>query len=331
MPELIDTPAVWYGTQLFDRADWQHTLSDGEIDELAGVADAERDDITPQSCAWTTLSRRLARIQDSLETGSGATILRGFPVGKFSEQQATRMFWGLVQHIGTPVSQSATGERIFHVRDEGLGRDDPRARGPNTRKRLSFHTDRCDVIVFLCLRQAKAGGENDLVSSPALYNEVHRRRPDLLDVLMQPYYYQRHNVDLGNQRPYCRQPVFSFCRGHFAASYLRVLIDRAYESPELPRMSDRQREALDFLEATAEDPALHVRIRMQPGDILLLNNWVTLHRRTEFTDHAEPALKRHILRAWLSVPNSRPIDPLFEDNYGATAAGAIRGGMRAGN
>ena len=61
---------------------------------------------------------------------------------------------------------------------------------------------------------------------------------------------------------------------------------------------------------------------------MLLNNWVTFHRRTAFEDWDEPSRKRHILRAWLSVPNSRPLDPLFKDNYGATEAGAIRGGMR---
>jgi hypothetical protein len=94
-------------------------------------------------------------------------------------------------------------------------------------------------------------------------------------------------------------------------------------------MSARQREALDFLDEVANDRALYLRIRQQPGDILLLNNWVTFHRRTEFEDSPDPARKRHILRVWLSVPNSRPIDPLFKDNYGATAAGAIRGGMRA--
>jgi alpha-ketoglutarate-dependent taurine dioxygenase len=255
-------------------------------------------------------------------------MIRGFPADGFSEEEATRIFWGIVQHIGTPVSQSATGERIFHVRDEGFRAEDPRARGPNTRKRLSFHTDRCDVIAFMCLRQAKSGGENDLVSSAALYNEVKRRRPDLLPVLTEPYYYKRHNVDHGNELPYCRQPVFSFRQGHFAASYLRVLIERAYDSPELPDMSDRQREALDFLESIAEERALHVRFRMQPGDILLLNNWVTFHRRTEFADHPEPARKRHILRAWLSMPNSRPIDPLFKENFGATEAGDIRGGIQ---
>jgi hypothetical protein len=329
MAEAIDTPAVWHGEELFTRPDWLWTLSGSEIEELLRASDAALEDISQQSFVLPTMSRRLLAIQDSLETGSGVTMIRGFPVGSVSEEQATRVFWGLVQHIGTPVSQSATGQRIFHVRDEGFRPDDPRARGPNTRRRLGFHTDRCDVIAFMCLRQAASGGENDIVSSAALYNEVRRRRPDLLAELMEPYYYRRHNVDLGNELPFCRQPIFSFCQGHFAGSYLRVLIDRAYDSPDLPDMSERQRDALDFLEQVAEEPTLRVRIRQQPGDILLLNNWVTFHRRTEFEDFPDPARRRDILRVWLSVPNSRPIDPLFRDNYGATQAGAIRGGMRA--
>ena len=53
-----------------------------------------------------------------------------------------------------------------------------------------------------------------------------------------------------------------------------------------------------------------------------------LHKRQAFTDWDEPELKRHILRLWLAMPNSRPIDPLFKDNYGAVEAGAVRGGMR---
>ena len=108
-------------------------------------------------------------------------------------------------------------------------------------------------IGFMCLQQAKSGGENYVVSPMALYNEIGRRRPDLLGVLE------------------------------------------------------------------------------QPGDILFLNNWVTFHRRSEFEDHEEPARKRHLLRIWLSVPNSRPLNPMYRDNYGATEAGAIRGGMREAN
>jgi alpha-ketoglutarate-dependent taurine dioxygenase len=332
LPPIVESPAAWRGAELLSRPDWLHTLNDAEQQELKRAAAApngvDGDPITTAALPLPTLAPRLARIQEALEAGSGATLMRGFPLSDLPTVQAARAYFALAQQLGAPLSQSASGERIFHVRDEGFARDDPRARGPNTRKRLSFHTDRCDVIAFLCLRQAKAGGENDLVSSAALYNEVRTRRPDLLAELMRPYYYQRHNVDLGNELPFCRQPVFSFCQGHFAGSYLRVLIERAYASAEIPDMTDRQREALDFLEQVAEDPALHVRIRQRPGDILLLNNWVTFHRRSEFEDHAEPERKRHLLRIWLSVPNSRPIDPLFVDNYGATAAGAVRGGMR---
>ncbi len=144
---------------------------------------------------------------------------------------------------------------------------------------------------------------------------------------MQPFNYARHNVDAGNQLSYCRQPIFSFYDGDFAA-YLRVLIDRAYAMPDLPDMTAAQLEALDLLEEVASDPQLHVTFRQQPGDILLLNNWITFHRRDEFEDAPQPELRRHLLRIWLAVPNSRPLDPLFEANYGATAAGAIRGGMK---
>ena len=68
---------------------------------------------------------------------------------------------------------------------------------------------------------------------------------------------------------------------------------------------------------------------MESGEILLLNNWTLLHRRTAFEDYLDSARKRHLLRVWLSMPNSRPIDDSFKANFGATEAGAIRGGMQA--
>jgi hypothetical protein len=256
-------------------------------------------------------------------------MIRGIRIGGRDADLLRSLFLAVAREIGTPLSQSADGDLIFSVQNAGFADDDPRARGPNTRKKLSFHTDRCDVIGFLCIRQARAGGENQLVSSAALFNEILHRRPDLLNVLMQPYYYQRHNVDTGNETPFTRQPIFAFRDGYFHANFLRVLIERAHANPDLPEMTSVQREALDFLEEVAAEPAMHVTFRQQPGDIVFMNNWLTLHRRTEFEDHDDHELRRHILRVWLSMPNSRPIDPLFAGNYGATEAGAIRGGMRA--
>jgi alpha-ketoglutarate-dependent taurine dioxygenase len=267
-------------------------------------------------------------LADRLENGPGVILLRGISVETSDEAEAKQQFLDLMSRVGTAVSQSAAGDLVFSVRDAGFKDTDTRARGPNTKKKLSFHTDRCDVIAFQCLQTAKSGGENQVVSSVAIYNEIRERRPDLLSVLMKPFLYKRHNVDTGNAKSFCEQPIFSFCEDQFACAFLRVLIDRAYADEQTPNIAPEQKEALDFLESVAAEPEMQLRFTQEPGDILLLNNWITLHRRTAFEDWPEPERRRHILRIWLSMPNSRPLDPMYKANYGAVGAGEIRGGMQ---
>ena len=332
-PILITGPSAWIGDEIRLREDWQLTLTPAELDEVVHALNLtsalSMSEITKHEFKLPTLGPRLHYVQHQLEHGSGATIIKGFPADRFSPEQTERIFWGLATYIGNAVSQSANGERIFHVRDEGFKVGHPKARGPNTRKRLSFHTDRCDVIGFMCLRQALSGGINQLVSSVSIYNRILVERPDLLKVLMSPYYYKRHNVDTGNHLPYCQQPIFSFRDGIFASAYLRVLIDRAYADNDVTPMTDLQLEALNYIDEVAARSDMHVEFKQEPGDIVLLNNWITYHRRTEFTDHEDLTKRRHLLRIWLAVPNSRPLDEMFRDNYGAVEAGAIRGGMQA--
>jgi len=329
----VHHPAVWQGRELETRRDWKHSITEAEQAEinaaLKAVSDRSAEHFTADDFPLPQFGLKLKKIQHDLEEGCGACLIRGLDLDDLSVDESRKLFWGLMSHLGTPVSQSAEGERIFSVRDEGFKMGDRQARGPNTSKRLSFHTDRCDVISFLTLKQAKSGGENQLVSSMHLYNEIGCRRPDLLQVLQQPFYYLRHNVDTGNEKPWCCQPVFSIYEGHFACNFLRVLIERAAKSDQLPNLSDQQVEALDFLEEVAAEPKNHVTFRQEPGDLLLVNNWVLLHRRNEFEDFDDLAERRHLLRIWLSMPNSRPLHPDFAGNYGATAAGAIRGGMKA--
>jgi len=317
---------------LFSRAAWPSRFTIAELEELEACAGAAGGDsfetLTRAELPLPTLAPRLDNIRTALEDGPGAVMIRGLPVARWGEATSTRAFWALASHVGTPLSQSASGERLFHVRDHGYAPDDPRYRGPASRARLSFHTDRCDVIAFACLRAAREGGETFLVSSVALHEELRAHQPDVLALLREPFPYLRHTVDTGNALPFCRLPVFSEQDGHFGAHFLRVLIDRADRSPEAPTLSEAQRQALDTLETLAEDPALHVRLRLEPGDVLLLNNWTTFHRRSAFTDAPHEADQRHLLRIWLSMSNSRPIAPCFADHFGATGAGALRGGMR---
>ncbi|MEM9803350.1 MAG: TauD/TfdA family dioxygenase [Planctomycetota bacterium] len=304
---------VWRGAELFGRDGWGDELTAEERDALSTGGDAR------------ALDGRVERIRDELEHGAGACLLRGFAAEE--PERALRTF---TARLGTPVSQSADGDTLLHVRDAGFAPSDPRFRGPYSNRRLSFHTDRCDVIAFLCVRPARAGGENHVLSSIALRKALREHAPHHAVVLERDALpYLRHTVDEGNQRPYALVPVFTEHDGRFAGSLLRVLIDRADASPEAPDLTDEQRAALDALEEIAEEPRLYASFRLEAGDLLLLNNWTTFHRRTAFEDDPDPSARRHLMRVWLSMPNSRPLDPRFEDHFGATAAGAVRGGMPA--
>tara|TARA_B100000029_G_scaffold387418_1_gene383425 strand:+ start:407 stop:1402 length:996 start_codon:yes stop_codon:yes gene_type:complete len=323
---------AWRGSELFASKGWSYQLTRSERDALATVVDRTGgqvletiSEVTPASNVLTDLAGRLSNI---LEHETGVVLVRNFSLSQWDEQAAGRAFWYLATQFGTPVSQSAEGDRLFHVRDAGFSVTDPRYRGPMSSKRLSFHTDRCDVIGFLCLQPALQGGETFIVSSVALRDELRRSDPKTLEVLSQPYPYLRHTVDVGNTRPYCELPIFSEHEGYFAGHFLRVLIDRADVSDVAPTLTTSQRLALDALESLAEEPGFHVSFGMEAGDLLLLNNWTTFHRRNEFFDRETASQKRHLLRIWLAMADSRPIAPCFVDHFGATAAGVVRGGMR---
>lgn len=330
---IFDGPAVWRGDEIAARPDWRHDLTANEVGELERALGQvlerglEMETIEKADFPLGEFGQTLLRVQDALENGSGSFFLRGWPSERFSRDENAKLFWGLSRHLGTPISQSARGEKIFPVQDAGYKMGDAKARGPNTAKGLHFHCDRCDVIGFQCINQAKSGGANFLVSSPAVHNEILERRPDLLEELYRPWYYKTHNVDTSNDDPWCRQPIFAEVDGRFVGYVLRVLIDRAYELPELPEMTDKQREALDFLDQVCAEESMRFELRQEPGDMLFVNNFINFHSRTAFEDHEEPEKKRLLYRIWLSMPNSRELPALFAGSFGATGAGELRGGI----
>lgn len=56
-----------------------------------------------------------------------------------------------------------------------------------------------------------------------------------------------------------------------------------------PRLTDDQRAALDLVETIANDPAFHIEMVFEPGDVQLLNNTTVLHSREGYVDDEDPA------------------------------------------
>ena len=334
LPPELQGPSAWYGPDLDARRDWIEHLSEEDIAEVETamrrvidrMADRTFDivDIRRDDFPLPTLGPRLERMLEDILNGRGFVLIRGFPVDRWSKLERGVAFFGLGTYFGNARSQNAEGHVLGHVKDLG---DPDASRIYKTNKRQGYHTDSCDIVGLMCLSGAKEGGLSSLVSSVTLFNEIRRRRPDLLPALFAPIETDRRGEVPEGEKPYFTIPVFNWYAGELSAIYQRKYIDDARRLPGVPEYTVQQREALDLLDELSDDPALHLRMEFLPGDVQFVHNHTLLHDRTAFEDWPEPERKRHLLRLWLAPENARPLPPVFAERFGSTTPGD-RGGVR---
>ena len=339
--QMITGRVAWRGDELERAGDWIFSLEDTHQREIAAalarVRQAPLFGFRREDFPLPRTADVLTRVNDELENGRGAARLRGIDVRRYSDDELRQIFWGIGQHLGTPVYQNMSGEIIGEVRDEtrdanptfidsGPGKVvSSRARARSTGP-LRFHTDRCDVIGLMCVRNGIAGGTSKLASIPTIHNEFLRRRPDLLELLFQDYWRMRPKDEDGVfAQPYFSLPVFGMRDGKISSQYSRTYVEQAQEFADVPRLSKAQDEALDLLAEIAEETCLYSPF--EPGDIQLLNNHVIYHGRTAYADDAAAGRARLLIRLWLAVPNSRALPEGFDTFWGSIEPGALRGGV----
>lgn len=329
----IKSHAAWRSADLYADKSWKYQLAEMDLKEIENAlihlkSHEIRSYLFQKSFfPLPTLEKKLVHISDYLENNRGIFLLRGFPAQKYNDEDTRLIYAGIGAHLGTCVRNSIEGELIYDVMDKGKSLTDKGSRGTATKDPLPFHTDRCDVVGLLCLRKAMSGGQSRVVSAVTIHNEILRRRPDLLELLYRPFYHARTAWETGEENSYYPLPIFTYYQGHFAMRYLRHFIKMAQDIPGVPKITDAQVEALDLLESIANDSEFCADMEFEVGDIQFLNNFVSLHSRTGYEDYPDSTLKRHLLRLWLSVPNSRPLPPSFIPLFNKIGAGEIRGGV----
>ncbi len=335
----IDNPGIWRGNDFTENDDWVTQWSGPALRELTdAVATVKQSGKKPphfgkEDFPLPTIANELHAILDVLETGKGFAVIRGIPPDAFDEDEAEILFWGLMVHLGHPLTQNAMGHVLGHVRDLGLDVKDTKVRNYQTTAELFFHNDACDVLMLLCRCTAKQGGSSRLASIPALFNAMWAEDPALTRELFEPFVFDRRGEpgrpDEGDD-PFYALPILNFYDGYLTGRMVpRSYIHTAQRFESAPRLTDRMNTALDFMERIVVSPSVSFEFDMAPGDIQLLNNYCTFHARTEFVDHDAPDRKRHMLRAWLSVANSRPLPPWFKKRWGNVTPGDPRGGIHA--
>ncbi|PPR55847.1 MAG: hypothetical protein CFH10_02428, partial [Alphaproteobacteria bacterium MarineAlpha4_Bin2] len=157
-------------------------------------------------------------------------------------------------------------------------------------------------VTLLCLCKAARGGVSRIVSATAIYNAMLERRPDLVEVLFSVFYRSTIGDEVGTDAPYYMLPVFTMQGGAFTSDLSRTYIQQAQAFPEVPRLTNRQIEALDTINTLAEE--LCFEQILEPGDLQMLNNHVTYHSRTEYRDNTAAGYGRFLLRLWLTTSGS---------------------------
>ena len=333
LPDAITSPVAWTGRDMMAAPErWTYRLSDSDVAEIENAATIFSDSgrplgqITRDLFPLPKFGVWLESLRETLIHGIGFQLITGLPVETYSGDMRATIFCGIGSHIGRARSQNAAGHLLGHVRDVGADINDPNTRIYQTTSRQSFHTDSCDVVGLLCVREAMSGGDSMLASSMTAYNEILKRRPDLAPHLFLPVATDRRGEVPENEDPFFTIPVYSWHRNFLTCIYQRNYIDSAQRFETAPRLSAQQLEALDLLDDIVNEPDMHLRMRLQPGDMQFVYNHSLLHDRTGFTDWPEAEKRRHLLRLWLAVPEDRPLPAVFAQRYGSVDIGD-RGGV----
>lgn len=306
--EPLSVAAAWKGSEIAQSRDWCETLTDGDVAEIVhAVVVARRTakplgDLTKADFPLPTLSKKIDRWRREVSSGRGFQVLRGVPVTGWSQSDAELFFWCFGQHLGIPGAQNPQADLLGHVRDTG---ESPEAvRHYRTRVNINFHCDAADVVGLLCLQKAKRGGQSRIASSVSVYNELLRRRPDWVDRLYEPFMMDTKGeggVRYLPVRP-CRFDDGRL-RTFYHTDYFRSAVGFGGES----MLPAEDRAVLDLYNEIADSPDMYLDMDLEPGDVQLLSNHTVLHARTDYEDYAEPELKRHLLRLWISLPSRAPL------------------------
>lgn len=318
-------PSCWMGRDLAATGSHIHALTDDDRRVLERLLDTtagrEALSLTAADFPLGPLAARVEAITREVVEGTGFVLLRT-GLETLDEEAARRLVWGLGQHMGVPQPQDGAGTLLHDVRDTGANletQDDVRIY--QTNREQTFHNDGADMVALLCRRQAAEGGWSMIVSAHAIFNEILARRPDLAAALTQPFHFDARGQALPGRSWVQSLPIYQRHAGRWFVLYKRPYIELAQRAPEIPRLTEAQSQAMDMLDALCDDPAFHLKFKMAPGDIIVANNFTTLHARAAYED-SDPAPgadtggaaeKRHMLRLWLGVEGGVALPPAFAD------------------
>ncbi|KAF7537848.1 hypothetical protein G7054_g3378 [Neopestalotiopsis clavispora] len=294
---VLNHPLAWTGADFKHAEDFVCQLSEGDLVELRSALVAfkalelDGDSITSENFPLPALGRKLRDVRRDIYDGRGFGVIRGINPSDFTVEDLTMIWLGVQAHVADQRGcQDHKGNMLVHIVADNSSKDKIGHHRHSTTA-ITFHTEEAgDIASWLTRSTAASGGRCIIASAYNIYNVLAAHRPDVIRTLAKsdwPFAFPHFQ---------CRPVIFqedSRLIMNFGRTPL--LGNATHPRPEhLPKTNERQKEALDLIEAIAK--ATQLEIKTQPGDMHFINNLAVLHRREGFTNGQAKQEKRHLVR-----------------------------------
>jgi hypothetical protein len=311
-PNRLDHDLAWNGAQFRDEARIIYHLTESDLEEVRNALfefkamELDGDLVSTDNFVLPSLGPKIERQKRELFNGTGLCVIRGINHEEYSVEDLTTVWLGIQAHLADRRGcQDDQGNMLVHI----VADDSSELKHGHHRhstSAISFHNEGCgDVVGWLTRTTASVGGQCIVSSAYTIYNVLAVHRPDIIRTLA------RADWPFALPRFQCR-PLIFYHGSRLIMNFGRTALlgSAVHPRPEhLPKLSDRQREALDVVEAIAQ--AVQLEIRTQAGDMHFINNFAVLHRREGYVNGSAPGERRHLVRMLLrdsSLGWSLPVD-----------------------
>lgn len=321
MDNIINNPLKWYSKDIDTDPTYLRALTQNEhlviLDALSYLK--ENDNVSyDQSSITRYLFENLKSLYDeimhSLIHVRGFITIKGLPSNNdgYDPELIKKFLVAFCMPLGNPLIQNKNLDVIFEVKSiPGLTLSALNSRGPYVKDSLPMHTDAGAILGMYCLATADVGGHTLLASSRTVHDEIEKIRPDLLEILYQPFYTDRRNNEPEGSLPYDINPVFAKYGDQLRCQYHQPFYSDAQKKfLDIPRFTPQQLEALELFDKVSLQKNIAFETKLEPGSIIFINNEEILHGRTNF-DFPENETVRHLLRIWLNTPAIQHTFPSF--------------------
>ncbi|KAI7882827.1 Clavaminate synthase-like protein [Lichtheimia hyalospora FSU 10163] len=310
-PDKIEGPSTWDGKELEKQPEkWIYHVTPEDIADIDKALkhfkslDLPLTEIAPSNFPLTTFGDVIKKQRSQLFDTLGFGLVRGFPILDYERQDQAIIFMGIGSYIGKRKQQNGKGHVLGHVKDLTHGSttksvydaEAPTTRIYATRKAQPFHVDGTDVVGLLCLNEGYEGGESSLISSHTLYNRLQELRPDIVELLKEPWLWDRKDEHAPGEPPYVAAAPLTFYKNRLFTFWGPHFFETMTRFPEVV-VDERKFEAMKYIQELCERESLNMWLKV--GDMQWVQNYQILHARGAYRD--QPGATRHLLRLWLLV------------------------------